>query len=72
MIRGEWWTKDQIDAELEALQREYAEDEAVIREMGQQPVGHGVHRYSLLLANMGVAWLTVISTSSVPHESSPV
>lgn len=38
MIRGEWWTKDKIDAELEALQREYAEDEAVIREMGEQAI----------------------------------
>ncbi len=30
MIRGAWWTREMITAELEALQREYAEDAAVI------------------------------------------
>ena len=31
MIRGAWWAREMIDAELEALQHEYAEDAAVIR-----------------------------------------
>ncbi|MFN0179010.1 MAG: amidohydrolase family protein [Gemmatimonadales bacterium] len=36
MIRGEWWTRPMIDAELDLLQREYAEDAAVIRQRGKQ------------------------------------
>ena len=31
MIRGAWWTDEMIEQELEALQREYAEDAAVLR-----------------------------------------
>ncbi len=34
MFRDKWWSKQAIDAELEALQREYAEDEARLRELG--------------------------------------
>ena len=34
MIRGEWWTKQMIDAEIAAIQREYAEDAARLRELG--------------------------------------
>ena len=38
MIRGDWWTKDMIDSELEALQKEYAEDAAIIEELGLDQV----------------------------------
>lgn len=41
MIRGRWWTKDSIDAELEALQLEYAEDRSAIRRMKQQKAAMG-------------------------------
>lgn len=34
MLRGEWWTKQMIDAEMAAILREYAEDAARIRELG--------------------------------------
>ena len=34
MIRGEWWTRQMIDAELAAIQREYAEDAARLRHLG--------------------------------------
>ena len=34
MIRGEWWTKRMIDAEIAAIQREYAEDAARLRQLG--------------------------------------
>lgn len=34
MIRGEWWTKPMIDDEIAAIQREYAEDAARLRELG--------------------------------------
>ena len=34
MIRGQWWTKDMIDTELDAIQQEYAEDAALIEELG--------------------------------------
>ena len=34
MLRGEWWTKQMIDAEMAAILREYAEDAARMRELG--------------------------------------
>ena len=34
MIRGEWWTKRMIDAEIAAIQREYAEDAARLQQLG--------------------------------------
>ncbi|MXY56523.1 MAG: amidohydrolase family protein [Gammaproteobacteria bacterium] len=34
MIRGEWWSKQMIDAEIAAIQREYAEDAARLRQLG--------------------------------------
>ena len=34
MIRGEWWSKEMIDAEMAAIQREYAEDAARLRQLG--------------------------------------
>ena len=34
MIRGEWWSKQMIDAEMAAIQREYAEDAARLRQLG--------------------------------------
>ena len=34
MIRGEWWTKEMIAAEIAAIQREYAEDAARLRQLG--------------------------------------
>ncbi len=37
MFRDRWWSKQAIDAELEAIQREYAEDEARLRELGIGP-----------------------------------
>ncbi|MGE0552079.1 MAG: amidohydrolase family protein [Gemmatimonadales bacterium] len=33
MIRGRWWTREMIDAELAVLQREYAEDGDVLRRL---------------------------------------
>ena len=34
MIRGKWWTERMIEAEIAAIQREYAEDAARLRELG--------------------------------------
>jgi len=34
MIRGEWWSKGMIDAEIAAIQREYAEDAARLQQLG--------------------------------------
>ena len=34
MIRGEWWSKPMIDAEIAAIQREYTEDAARLRQLG--------------------------------------
>ena len=34
MIRGEWWSKGMIDAEVAAIQREYAEDAARLSQLG--------------------------------------
>jgi imidazolonepropionase-like amidohydrolase len=42
MIRGRWWTRPMIDAELASLQREYAEDAAAIRKSA--PRGDGGRR----------------------------
>ncbi|MEZ4588213.1 MAG: amidohydrolase family protein [Gemmatimonadales bacterium] len=35
MIRGRWWTRAMIDAELAALQREFAEDAEVLRKQAK-------------------------------------
>ena len=34
MIRGEWWSKRMIDAEIAEIQREYAEDAVRLRQLG--------------------------------------
>ena len=37
LIRDQWWPKERIEAELEAIQRELAEDEAAMRRLGLLP-----------------------------------
>ena len=34
LVHGDWWDRDRIDAELDALQQEYAEDAALIEQLG--------------------------------------